>query len=493
LHALDRSEWTYIGPAGGVDGKGSTEESLIVMHDLASNPNLNAIIPVLGGPMFDFEGWKEFVTTYANLTLVVGDAISTQIELLELGFVNGLVGQLPSEMGRKSVHTLVKVLNKEETQDTLAEQDPMGTNFLKLLQIPVRLPDVQLKNNFLGRLKIISYVLFTIVCASVFALGTWTYQHSNSKVVQSSQPIFLYLILVGALLMSATILTLTIDNQHYSTQTCTVACNLNIWFLATGFTLVFAALFSKSWRLNRIIKESTKLERARITVKDVLLPLVALLGANIAVLLSWTIHAHLKYVAKIHDGTDAWNRPMSYYGVCDSEFSEYYASAMFLVAFCPLLMALIQAYETRTFRTAFNESSYIGIVTVCIIQAAVIGVLLFVLTRDQPRVMIPLISLIIFFVSMAILLFIFIPKIVSYDQEVRMQKKRKLTETVSSMASMTRYGVQVAARSKEVFNTNTDLRGDSVFNLSKASIEEAPLDEGIIPEEEKTEFVKYQG
>ena len=139
LHALDRSEWTYIGPVGGVDGKGSTEESLIVMHDLASNPNLNAIIPVLGGPMFDFEGWKEFVTTYANLTLVVGDAISTQIELLELGFVNGLVGQLPSEMGRKSVQTLVKVLNKEETQDTLAKQDP-----------------------------------------------TWTCQHSNSKVVQSS-------------------------------------------------------------------------------------------------------------------------------------------------------------------------------------------------------------------------------------------------------------------------------------------------------------------
>ena len=79
------------------------------------------------------------------------------------------------------------------------------------------------------------------------------------------------------------------------------------------------------------------------------------------------------------------------------------------------------------------------------------------------------------------------------SKEVRMQKKRKLTETVSSMASMTRYGVQVAARSKEVFNTNTDLRGDSVLNLSKASIEEAPLDEGIIPEEEKTEFVKYQG
>ena len=180
---------------------------------------------------------------------------------------------------------------------------------------------------------------------------------------------------------------------------------------------------------------------------------------------------------------------MSYYGVCDSEFSEYYASAMFLVAFCPLLiMALIQAYETRTFRTAFNESSYIGIVTVCIIQAAVIGVLLFVLTRDQPRVMIPLISLIIFFVSMAILLFIFIPKIVSYGQEIRMQKKRELTETVSS-----RYGVQVAARSKEVFNTNTgDLRGDSVL---KASIEQASLDEGIVPsrEEEKTAFVQYQG
>jgi hypothetical protein len=194
------------------------------------------------------------------------------------------------------------------------------------------------------------------------------------------------LILAGALIMSATIVTLTAEDQDLISATCeasitadstisdqkgsiaakNAACNLNFYFLAIGFTLIFAALFSKSWRLNRIIKASKKFKKVTITVKDVMLPLFAMLAAIVAVLMSWTLHDPLKYIPKTHSGTDEWNRPISCYGVCDSKFATIYAVIIFLVAFFSLTMALVQAYQTRTYRTAFNESNYIGIATVSI-------------------------------------------------------------------------------------------------------------------------------
>ena len=271
------------------------------------------------------------------------------------------------------IESLLRILNEEEetrTTSSLSANSPsIKTSLLQFLLVPLILPDVELKNNYIGNLKWLSYVLFFLILATVIGLVGWTWKYKKSRVVSSSQPIFLYLILVGTLMMSATIITLTIDGQHGECERstrCDIACNLNVWFLTTGFTLVFTALFSKSWRLNKIIQASHKLKRVTIKIKDVLHPLVVLLIANTTILLSWTLHGRLKKVTKIHPGTDAWDRPISYYSLCDSDYVIYYSTALFLVAFVSLLMALVQAYKSRQFRTAFDESNYIGIVTVCI-------------------------------------------------------------------------------------------------------------------------------
>ena len=262
----------------------------------------------------------------------------------------------------------------------------VGTNLLNFLRVPLVLPPVELNTNPLGMIKILSYLLFGIVVITVVSLGTWIWRHKTSKVVRSSQPIFLFLILAGALIMSTTILTLTVEDQDIIQASCKsdasiiisddmkkgmssaqdVACNLNVWFLSIGFTLIFAALFSKTWRLNRIIRASSHFKKVTITVKDVLLPLFAMLAVVVAVLLSWTLHDPLKYIPKQHSGTDEWNRPISCYGECSSKHSTIYTVVLLLVACFSLTMAIGQAYQTREYRTSFNESNYIGIATVSI-------------------------------------------------------------------------------------------------------------------------------
>ena len=54
---------------------------------------------------------------------------------------------------------------------------------------------------------------------------------------------------------------------------------------------------------------------------------------------------------------------------------------------------------------------------------------------------------------MAILLFIFIPKVLSHREEITMKLKKK------GFRNSMQYGVTVSARTKEVFNVERDLRG----------------------------------
>lgn len=108
---LNGTTWTYAGPPDGVDGKGSSNTSIVALRDLMEDhPDINALVPVVGWPMWNVQGWKEFATEFNDLTFVAGDASPSQIELLELGYADGLVGQLPSDMGRQSLSELKHII-----------------------------------------------------------------------------------------------------------------------------------------------------------------------------------------------------------------------------------------------------------------------------------------------------------------------------------------------------------------------------------------------
>jgi ribose transport system substrate-binding protein len=86
------------------DGKGNPFLSLELMGEMVlEDPSMNAIIPVALWPMSNISGWKEFVTGHTNITYIVGDSTQEQYRMLTQGFVDGLVGQMPFEMGSISL------------------------------------------------------------------------------------------------------------------------------------------------------------------------------------------------------------------------------------------------------------------------------------------------------------------------------------------------------------------------------------------------------
>jgi ribose transport system substrate-binding protein len=96
------------------------------MTDLrTATPDLGAIVPIGGWPMFAPEGYKAFVNKNkkdidaGKFTLVVADTLKMQLELLRDGYSNALTGQRPFEMGEKSMDTLLALKKGQKVPETI--------------------------------------------------------------------------------------------------------------------------------------------------------------------------------------------------------------------------------------------------------------------------------------------------------------------------------------------------------------------------------------
>ena len=258
---------------------------------------------------------------------------------------------------RASLAILTNIVHRKEDLKGFIPR----TELLQIITVPIlENPDVD--NNFIGSLVVIPYMFFTIISISIIICGIWTWKYRNSQVVRASQPIFLWLILGGTLIFSISLIPITFDDGNSTIEKCHSSCQTRYWFPAIGITVIFAALFSKAWRLSKIVISASQLRRIHVTVADVIIPFVILLMANVLVLVTWNIHDPLTYIRVPHEGTDDWNRIISTYGFCDSKYSKIYGSILFVLSLVPMLLATIQTYRIRGIETLFNESTHIGIV-----------------------------------------------------------------------------------------------------------------------------------
>ena len=103
------------------------DDSALAVQQMAdlrtATPDLGAIVPIGGWPMFAPEGYKAFVNKNkkdidaGKFTLVVADTLKMQLELLRDGYSNALTGQRPFEMGEKSMDVLLAIKKGEKVPE----------------------------------------------------------------------------------------------------------------------------------------------------------------------------------------------------------------------------------------------------------------------------------------------------------------------------------------------------------------------------------------
>jgi ribose transport system substrate-binding protein len=123
--ALAGSKWTEV-PGSPTFSNDDVTLAVQQAGDLVTaNPDLGAIVPVGGWPLFAPDGWKNFVDPIKadvdskKLALSVADTLPVELELLRDGYAHVLVGQRPYEMGEVAMRTLLAIKNGEKVDEII--------------------------------------------------------------------------------------------------------------------------------------------------------------------------------------------------------------------------------------------------------------------------------------------------------------------------------------------------------------------------------------
>lgn len=90
-----------------------------LLDQTTANPDADAVVPVGGWALFAPEAYKSFVRANrknydsGKLALVMPDTLKVEVELLDQGYAQVLVGQRPFEMGEKAMDILLALKKGE--------------------------------------------------------------------------------------------------------------------------------------------------------------------------------------------------------------------------------------------------------------------------------------------------------------------------------------------------------------------------------------------
>jgi len=111
---------------------------------------------------------------------------------------------------------------------------------------PSSLPPVEFDYNYIGNAgRIAGYTLMGItICCSVLTL-LWLLVYREEHVVSSAQPVFLFMVSFGTIVMSSTIVPLSLEEPLTESQL-DKACMSVPWLYVTGSTIALSGLLAKT-------------------------------------------------------------------------------------------------------------------------------------------------------------------------------------------------------------------------------------------------------
>jgi len=164
----------------------------------------------------------------------------------------------------------------------------------------------------------------------------------------------------------------------------------------------------------------------------------ALLVLNFAVLICWTVFDPWTYGRSDNPGRDPWNRVMSTSGAFHSEKICRFLIPLAIINMLSLVVANWQACQGRGVNAEFSESKCIGLACVSMMQIALMGIPILIVVQNQPEALHVVSVCIIFILSMAVLLLIFVLKFVlreSYNRCSANTQNRRMQQVIREAAA----------------------------------------------------------
>jgi len=279
-------------------------------------------------------------------------------------------------------------------------------------EIPSSLPAPDFNMNYIGSTgRFVGYFLMGIVVVGSAVSILWLIWFQNERVVCSSQPLFLLMVAVGSLVMATAIFPLSLE-EPVSINGLNVACMAGPWLYLSGAVIAFSSLLAKTRGVHQAYI-NPELDFIHVTSLDIFGTFALLYLLNFVVMIAWTFEAPLEWNRLFRDSTDMFDRPFESYGTCSNDGALPFVIVVLILNISILLVGNWWAYQSRNIETEYHESRYIGISMASMLQAWCMGIPILIVVWDNPQAKFFVEAGIIFVTALAVLLLIFVPKIMA--------------------------------------------------------------------------------
>jgi len=201
------------------------------------------------------------------------------------------------------------------------------------------------------------------------------------------------------------------DDSTFPLSACDRTCTAIFWLIFPGLSIVFSALFTKTYRINLIMKNSKKFRRVTVTVPQTLLTMGIMLTLNVITLSLMTALDPITFERNGLVYNDQFGRPETTYGQCVWKTQIPYIVTLFVLNFLIALLSAYQSWKARKLSTEFAESQYIFASLIITLTLFMVAVPIIIMSRSNPRTSVFIYSAAVFIFCMNILILIFVPKI----------------------------------------------------------------------------------
>ena len=289
---------------------------------------------------------------------------------------------------------------------------------------PLPRPPVENRHLVPMGVQVACWVLSSIMLLSCLYCLVWTYLNKHRSRLQASQPTFLGMLCVGSFIMGCATIPLTFqEDMGLSNEFLSSSCMSIVWLISIGFSITFAALIAKSWRISMLYRNAIAMRRTQVLASHVFWIPTSVFSINVSVLAAWTIIDPLKWT-RIVEEVDIFERAVQSKGTCFASINYTDPSLYFgLVLVAVNLFAFIgsgyQSYVIRMLPSSFNESFYLALTNGMIVESFLMGIPVLTVLNINPTAFMLVSVWIIVLVVIAVLLPMFGPKVTDKHLDAR--------------------------------------------------------------------------
>mmetsp|Transcript_59641 Transcript_59641/g.146216 ORF Transcript_59641/g.146216 Transcript_59641/m.146216 type:complete len:1032 (+) Transcript_59641:145-3240(+) len=224
----------------------------------------------------------------------------------------------------------------------------------------------------------IGLTLFAITALFCIAMIIWIIVNRSHPVLRAAQPMFLVGVCFGSLLQACCIPLNSFDEYVInSVSVLSHLCVATFWFLIIGEVIIYGSLFSKLWRVQKVLKFTKGI---KVDARAVVLPSFAMFFLAFLLLAIWTALTDWGwYRSEVNELT---GESIGGCGRGPEGGDLGLLWATIAAAFVPSILTLIMAWKTKDVDDSFSESGWIFALALVQFQTLIVAVPLIVILQD---------------------------------------------------------------------------------------------------------------